>query len=120
MLVTDLKVEIGSRWNGAVFQDDSIGENKLKELVDLKEGLARNKFWMGDIDRCDMCGHDFANDIFMVDAATKHGPWACMCSRCFVEHGADIGWGKGQLYKRTPEGWLLVGGFGPKGGELEQ
>ncbi|QWG10937.1 DUF91 domain-containing protein [Bradyrhizobium sediminis] len=113
-LVADLALEIGSRWDGQMIQDESVGEHALKKLVDMKEGRSRSKFWYGDIVRCDTCGHDFENDTFMVDAATKYGAWACMCSRCFVEQEAKIGWGYGQLYSRTPEGWLLVGGFGPR------
>jgi hypothetical protein len=114
MLVSDLALEIGSRWDGSMVRDDSIGEHKLRDLVDMKEGKARAIIWRGSIERCDVCGHDFTNDAFMVDAATKGGAWACMCSRCFVEQEADIGWGKGQLYSRTPSGWLQVAGFGPK------
>jgi hypothetical protein len=113
ILLQDMALEIGSRWDGQMFRDDSVGEHTLKNLVDMKEGQARNIIWVGEIDRCDTCGHDFANDPFMVDAATKHGPWACMCSRCFIEHEAEIGWGRGQLYSRTPDGWLQVAGFGP-------
>lgn len=112
-LVADLALEIGSRWDGQIIQDDSVGEQALEKLADMKEGRSRNKYWYGDIDRCDACGHDFTNDTFMVDAATKYGAWACICDRCFVEQEAKIGWGKGQLYSRTPEGWLMVGGFGP-------
>lgn len=95
-------------------RDDSVGEHKLRDLVNMTEGRAPNIIWIGDIDRCDTCNHDFANDLYMVDAATEDGPWACMCSRCFIEQGAEIGWGRGQLYTRTPRGWLQVGGFGPK------
>jgi hypothetical protein len=114
MLVADLALEIGSRWDGQLIRDDSMGEQVLKKLVDMNAGNSRNILWCGDIVRCDTCGHDFANDNFMIDAATKCGAWACMCSRCFIGQEAKIGWGYGQLYSRTEEGWLLVAGFGPK------
>jgi hypothetical protein len=112
-LVGDLAGEIGSRWKGGIVQDDSVGENKLNEIADLKEGQGRGFYWRGEIKRCDTCGHDFENDKFMVDGAIESGHWACMCSRCYLEHSAQIGWGKGQLYMQNQEGWLQVGGFGP-------
>jgi hypothetical protein len=115
--VNDLALEIGSRWDGQMIKDDSVGEHALEKFVDMKEGRARNILWAGDIERCNICGHDFTNDAFMVDAATKSHHWACMCSHCFVEQEAKIGWGEGQLYSRTPAGWLLVAGFGPKDDE---
>ena len=73
--VSDLALEVGSRWNGAMVVDDSVGEHKLSDLVDLKEGQKRNILWMGEIVRCDLCRHDFENDQYMVDAATGLGPW---------------------------------------------
>jgi hypothetical protein len=113
-LVGDLALEIGSRWDGVRVEDDSVGEHKLRDLVDFKEGKKRNVLWMGEIVRCDVCDHGFTNDQYMVDAATAQGPWANMCAHCFERQGAQIGWGKGQLYLRTSEGWLLVAGFGPE------
>jgi hypothetical protein len=113
-LVDDLRLEIGGRWKGGILSDDSVGEHKLRDLVDLKEAKRRNIFWSGEIKRCDLCGHDFENDQYMADTSTKCGFWANVCSRCFDEREAQIGWGKGQLYLRTDDGWLLVAGFGPE------
>ena len=112
-LGSDLALEIGSRWDGGMVQDDSVGEHKLRELVDLKEGRKRHIFWIGKMIRCGLCGHDFENDQYMVDGATARGPWAHMCARCFNDQKAEIGWGKGQLYLRTRDQWLLVAGFEP-------
>jgi hypothetical protein len=111
-LIADLWLEIGTRWKGGLIQADSVGEHKLRAMADVAEGSKRGKYRIGDIHRCDICGHDFDNDTFMADAATGTGPWACMCSRCFADCSAEIGWGKGQLYMRTAGGWLQVGGFG--------
>jgi hypothetical protein len=113
-LVRDITLEIGSRWNGGIIEDDSVGENKMRDLVDLAEGKSRNIFWIGDITRCNLCGHDFENDQYMADAAIVGHTWANICARCFEEQKAEIGWGRGQLYLRTDEGWLLVAGFGPQ------
>jgi hypothetical protein len=46
----------------------------------------------------------------MIDAHLKKGGGACVCARCFAEHGTGLGQGKGQLYERTQEGWLLIAG----------
>jgi hypothetical protein len=41
--------------------------------------------------------------------------WANMCADCFNDRSVGIGWGKGQLYARQPNGdWRLVAGFGPE------
>lgn len=37
-----------------------------------------------------------------------------MCEECFSSKGKGIGWGTGQLYMNTKDGWLLVGGFPPE------
>jgi hypothetical protein len=48
----------------------------------------------------------------MVGQKNSSGGWAYMCATCFTSHGAGIGWGKGQLYERTPDNeWLQVAGF---------
>lgn len=111
--VSDLVDEIGSRQAPGGFEDDSSGEHALAAVADEEEASRRNKYWIGEVDRCDLCRHDLLNDKYMVDGKTKMGLWACMCSKCFSEAGVRIGWGYGQLYKRTTEGWLQVGGFNP-------
>jgi hypothetical protein len=112
-LAADIALEIGSRWNGGIIQDDSVGEHKLRDLADLKEGRRRKLYWRGEIERCDLCGHDFENDQYMVDAITTHGLGANMCAGCFEKQKAEIGWGTGQLYQKERRRWLLVGGFPP-------
>jgi hypothetical protein len=38
-----------------------------------------------------------------------------MCVDCFNDRGVGIGFGKGQLYARQPNGdWRLVAGFQPE------
>jgi hypothetical protein len=40
--------------------------------------------------------------------------WANMCVPCFNVRGSGLGWGKGQLYARQPNGdWRMIAGFRP-------
>ena len=52
------------------------------------------------------------NDKYLIDGATKQGPWAYMCVDCFREYGTFIKWGFGQLYQKINKNeWLLVAGY---------
>lgn len=62
------------------------------------------------MERCNLCKRPFADARFMIDAHLKEGIGACVCAVCFAEHGIGLRCGKGQLYERTSEGWLLVAG----------
>lgn len=42
--------------------------------------------------RCDF----HANRLAAYDAKTVHGPWANLCTSCFMERGIGVGLGKGQ------------------------
>ena len=51
---------------------------------------------------CDYCGRTGET---MYDAATKEGPWAFMCPKCWKEHGfALLGPGFGQRYEKAADG----------------
>ena len=65
--------------------------------------------------KCDLCGRPFEEANFMIDGAVcKDGPWGCLCAACFLSQNGELGWGKGQLYKRTPKAWKLVAGGPPE------
>jgi hypothetical protein len=51
-----------------------------------------------------------------VDGATgpMGSPWANMCIGCFLEKGAGIGWGVGQLYSHNGTHWHCIGGGDPE------
>jgi len=56
--------------------------------------------------KCDLCGQSVEEcdavhlngRKFYADAKTRRGPWAYMCSQCWVLQGKPLGVGKGQLY----------------------
>ncbi|WP_209348430.1 endonuclease NucS domain-containing protein [Pontixanthobacter sp. CEM42] len=80
--------------------------------------VSKNLHWSGDLRNCDLCHRDFNSVKFMIDGSIEGGPWACMCSLCFMQLGTGLGIGKGQLYEQTPEGWLqTAGGFPPESDE---
>jgi hypothetical protein len=114
VLTKDIVQEIGSRWSHGAFSDDRSSVFELDDIAQEGEGKKRNIRWIGDVDRCDLCNHDLANDRYMIDGQTTAGFWANMCSRCFKEHGKQIAWGYGQLYQREDKNWLQVGGFDPE------
>jgi len=59
---------------------------------------------------CDLCERAFEQEEYFVDGHAK-GVACCgfMCADCFAEHGAGLGPGIGQLYRRESDGrWWLV------------
>jgi hypothetical protein len=76
-----------------------------------KHPTANPIYWAGRLERCDLCEQPFADARFMIDAHLKEDIGACVCAVCFAAHGIGLGLGKGQLYERTREGWLLVAGW---------
>ena len=68
------------------------------------------KYWMGtppgDKD-------DFGAPILheFVDGKTRQGPWAIMSNASHRLYGVGLGLGKGQRYRKQPDGkWLKVEG----------
>lgn len=108
----DLIDQIGRHWNGAMAVFDNTENGKsLERFVDLENGKLKKIFWGGEIPSCDICDNDMVHEHYMVDGSLPGGAWANMCAKCFEKNGVGIGWGVGQLYLKTDEGWLLVGGF---------
>jgi|WetSurMetagenome_2_1015567.scaffolds.fasta_scaffold425127_2 hypothetical protein len=46
---------------------------------------------------CNLCGAPIT-DAF-IDGRVMGGHWADVCGACFMEHGAGLGPGRGQLYR---------------------
>lgn len=114
VLVTQLLRKIQSISQGAVLTINDAGK-RLKKYVDMKRAKAKNVIYVGAPALCDLCGCPLEDETYMVDGpVVEGGPWACMCADCFAEAGGKIGWGHGQLYRRSDKGWLLVGGFPPE------
>ncbi len=67
--------------------------------------------WFGETE-CDLCGRKISKTLY--DGMTKEGGamWATMCSHCFQQHGAGVGWGSGQKYEQDKDGnfYLTEGG----------
>lgn len=62
--------------------------------------------WLSQVpEKCDICEMKI-KDTF-IDGRTKIGPWACMCQTCHKRHGAGLGLGVGQKFKRQDDGrWI--------------
>lgn len=65
--------------------------------------------WLSAVpEKCETCEGEIKNKFY--DAATKQGPWACMCPACF-NFGpglGKLGLGKGQEYTKTVENDKIV------------
>lgn len=77
-------------------------------------GASGQKFWCGDApEKCDICKGNFhtpGEEIF-VDGVTIMGPWANMCASCHFDMGRGLGTGRGQKYKKQPDGrWMKIAG----------
>jgi hypothetical protein len=77
------------------------------------------KYWLGEPPIvCDLhrfvpgtCNGDGKIINQFVDGATIFGSWACMCMPCHRTYGCKLGTGKGQQYRKQPDGrWQKVGG----------
>jgi hypothetical protein len=51
---------------------------------------------------CDVCEATIGEEF--TDAKTTHGPWANLCPACFRKIGVGLGTGRGQRYRRQPDG----------------
>lgn len=68
-------------------------------------GCARRPTWLGLVpEKCDTCGAAIGGKFY--DAATKMGPWACMCPSCQVlGPGRNrLGPGLGQEWTKRADG----------------
>ncbi len=60
---------------------------------------------------CDLCERPFEQDYFVDGRIKGLGVCGFMCVGCFAEHGAGLGPGIGQLFKReSDQRWRLVAG----------
>lgn len=56
---------------------------------------------------CDAC--DAPLDETAYDARDPlSGSWGIFCPQCFTFRGCQLGTGRGQLYRRQPEGWYQL------------
>ena len=62
--------------------------------------------WVGSPpDVCDTCDKPITSTF--VDGATIMGPWGNMCLGCHRKFGVGLGTGKGQLFRKQPDGSFL-------------
>ena len=62
------------------------------------------KTWMGSTPKCDFCQKTGTDLKRFIDGTTVYGPWAMMCSECFIFKGKGLGLGSGQEYQRQEDG----------------
>lgn len=85
------------------------------EMESRCDGKRYDTVWLGDLTNCDLCKRPFDEARFMIDGGiTKTGPWGCLCATCFLSGHGELGWGKGQLYKKERDDWRLVAGGRPR------
>ena len=90
-------------------------EQRLAARVNAVEVSQHEAQYAYNIETCDCCGCLLNERGLFVDGSLRSQVmWANMCAQCFEGEGVDIGWGKGQLYARQPDGsWRMVAGFCP-------
>jgi hypothetical protein len=74
--------------------------------------VSRGEYFTDPPKACDICGRSFAEEKYLLDAQIAHSgrAWAFMCEGCFAKHAIGLGLGRGQRYRATSDGWLLVAG----------
>ena len=66
-------------------------------------------YWSGDLGPRDDFGRLYRDTMY--DGKTKMGPWANMTEESWVIYGVGLGIGRGQKYKKQPDGrWMKVEG----------
>lgn len=72
--------------------------------------MAAEKYWMGTPPGvCDLDEKPLVEEF--VDGKTRMGPWGNMCPDCHRMYGFGIGVGRGQRYRKQPDGrWLKTEG----------
>ena len=88
--------------------DGSSANLRLADEID-EECVSRGRYYGGSPESCDVCLVPLAEETFIADGRVNgQAAWANMCADCTAYHGAGIGWGTGQLYRREPDGRLLM------------
>ena len=111
--------EEDSPTDDAEIQPCDESERMLTTEADEVKGLREGTFSGSSPQACDLCGRDLTVRKYYLNARHRGKLlWSNMCSQCFLGVGEGIGWGKGQLFSRQPDGkWLQVGGFRPSDDE---
>ena len=64
------------------------------------------------IENCDGCSVDLSTVGLFIDGSSGKDGWGNYCANCSLTRGVAVGWGKGQLYARQPDGsWAGIAGF---------
>ena len=100
--------------------DGSSADLRLVDEID-EECVRRGRYYEACPENCNLCLVPLAEETFISDGRVDgQAAWANMCADCTVYHGAGIGWGIGQLYRREPDArLLLVAGGSPDDDEEE-
>lgn len=91
-------------------------EERLATIANPAEINSRDPVFRVSSNDCDICGCRLQSRGLWIDGRVGESlKWANMCVDCFNDRGVGIGFGKGQLYARQPNGdWRLVAGFQPE------
>jgi hypothetical protein len=109
-LVRIIVNKLSPRISGGIW-DGSRSDRQLEDAID-PITVAKGKYHPDIPEYCDICSIPLAGESFFSDGRLQGSlAWANMCADCTVYHGAGIGWGTGQLYRKERDGrWLMVGG----------
>ncbi|MGD0358598.1 MAG: hypothetical protein ABSA73_13425 [Terracidiphilus sp.] len=95
-------------------------EKWIASQIDAQQVDAREPAYNYDVGPCGICGCNLNDRGLHIDGRLRDDlKWSNMCTECLKKSGEGIGWGKGQLYARQPNGdWRLIAGFPPEEGEI--
>jgi hypothetical protein len=88
-------------------------EKRLAAKVDPAEVDANEPQQAYNAENCAFCGCLLIERGLFVDGRLRGElTWGNMCANCFECKGDGVGWGRGQIYARQPDGaWRMVAGF---------
>jgi hypothetical protein len=84
------------------------GEKRIIPITNKKFNKPLPKYYIGKVPEKDDFNRQINDDF--IDGKTNYGTWGIMNPETFKYQGVGLGIGKGQRYKKTPEGWQKVEG----------
>ena len=108
--LSDAGARAAEPWSVAPLDDR---EKRLAAKISPAEVDANEPQHAYGAENCDFCGCLLIQRGLFVDGCRRGQlEWANICAGCFEREGDGIGWGRGQIYARQPNGdWRMVAGF---------
>jgi hypothetical protein len=107
------EAEIATEDETWVVRPVTTAERELAARVMVAEVNSSESVYAFSIEECGICNSSLESRALFVDGRLRDElMWSNLCAECFLERGAVIEWGTGQLFAKQDNGeWRMVAGF---------